>query len=160
MADRRLYIPPADGMDASAVATLQGRGLPEHVLTIFRAVDQLRGPSTADLDYDVDGWVIGYSREDDELCLDRASHRVLLLATWRPDAAIAVNDSLTSFVDCLDAVLGMAPFYPQGVDMRVSIDVARSVRDVIDGIDRVATLDPDGFWGAFLDDLANGDYPG
>jgi hypothetical protein len=134
-------------------AFLRDRGLPRQVITIFRAAPVLRSAPAA-----VPGVVIGYSREDDEIVADLDSGRVWLAASFRPGAPILVNAHLPAFVQSLVEVAARYPFYPPDRDPEQAQRAADELRTLLEEIDPESTKDPDGFWAAFLDDVAVGDY--
>jgi hypothetical protein len=139
---------------------LEDHGVPRTVLTIFRAVDGLLVPSCSDLGYSVNGVTIGYSREDDEICIDSDTGQVFLLASWSPAAPLVVNRDIAAFVDSLVMLNGMLPLYGVDRDLDASEAAADRLRFELQRLDSTSTEDPNGFWSAFLDDVAVGDYPG
>ncbi|MGW8883918.1 SUKH-4 family immunity protein [Streptomyces sp. NPDC055749] len=139
---------------------LEDHGVPQAVLTIFRAVDRPFVPSCAGLGYSVNGVTIGYSREDDEICISSDVGQVLLLASWSPSAPLVVNRDIAAFVDSLATLNGMLPLYGIDRDLDVSEAAADRLRFELQRLDTTSTEDPNGFWSAFLDDVAVGDYPG
>jgi hypothetical protein len=134
-------------------ALLRDSGVPRKVITIFRAAPVLRPAPPGLL-----GVVIGHSREEDEIVVDLDSGRVWLAASFRPGAPILVNAGLAAFVRSLVEVAARHPFYPPDRDPEQAERAADELRDLLEDIDPESTKDPDGFWAAFLDDVAVGDY--
>ncbi|MFD5780692.1 SUKH-4 family immunity protein [Streptomyces sp. NPDC126933] len=139
---------------------LEDHGVPRAVLTIFRAVEEPFVPSCAELAYSVNGVAIGYSREDDEICISSDTGQVLILASWSPAAPLVVNRDIAAFVDSLIMLNGMLPLYGVDRDLDVSEAAADRLRFELQRLDVTSTEDPNSFWSAFLDDVAVGDYPG
>ena len=139
---------------------LEDRGVPQAVLTIFRAAEGLFVPSYADLWCSVSGVAIGYSREDDEIYISSDTGQVLLLASWSPAAPLVVNRDIVAFVDSLVMLNGMLPLYGVDRDLDASEAAADRLRFELQRLDMTSMEDPNGFWSAFLDDVAVGDYPG
>ena len=149
-----------EGCSPEAIAFLTERGVPREVITIFRAAPQPVRMSATLNGREVGGTVIGLSREDDEIFLEDDTGRVFLLASWGPGKAILVNDSIQAFVESLVMVQSRYPFYPPGSDLDTAEHAEESLRESLEKVDETATADPDGFWSAFLDDVAIGDYSG
>jgi hypothetical protein len=149
-----------EGCPSEARVFLQEPGLPRKVITIFEAASEIAPKSTDFNGRKIDGIALGSSRERDELFLDFEGGRVWLLASWRTNSPILVNCSVRSFVESLALVESMYPFYPSDRDLDMAEGAADSLRVALEGIDIMSTADPDGFWSAFLDDVANGDYAG
>jgi len=149
-----------DGFPTAVAEVLLERGLPRRVITIFTAASSVAGNSRSFGKREVDGLVVGFSREDDELFVDFESGRVWLLASWGAGEPILTNGDLRSFVDSLVLVESRYPFYPPDRDLDIAEQAEESLRGALEEIDSASTADPDGFWSAFLDDVASGDYAG
>jgi hypothetical protein len=132
-------------------------GLPKKVVNIFEASPQ---PVLISADLGggrTDGIVLGYSREGAELYLDFESGGVWLL--WQGDLGrTVVNRSLSAFRESLLQVDARYPFYPSNRTLEVAWRAEEALRQILVEIDDIATANPDGFWSAFLDDVAVGDY--
>ncbi|MFJ6900189.1 SUKH-4 family immunity protein [Streptomyces hokutonensis] len=139
---------------------LEWNGIPRNVLTIFRAADSLRIALGAGVEYHINGLVVGFSREDEEICVDLDNGRVFLLADWSPTSPLQVNRDIYSFVESLVALQGMLPLYGRDRDLDESATAEVRVRAQLERIDPISIEDPNSFWSAFLDDVAVGDYPG
>ncbi|WP_373301086.1 SUKH-4 family immunity protein [Streptomyces griseoloalbus] len=85
---------------------------------------------------------------------------MILLASWSPAAPLVVNRDIAAFVDSLVMLNGMLPLYGVDRDLDVSEAAADRLRFELQRLDSTSTEDPNGFWSAFLDDVAVGDYPG
>lgn len=68
-----------------------------------------------------------------------------------------VNTTLEQFVIAVKTVIDMFPFYNGDSELEERMHVAAKISDVLAQIDPAA-LDPDGFWGTFVDDLVSGDF--
>jgi len=144
---------PPSGCPPRVWEELCDTGLPARVITIFVAQPQ-PSPAARQLgDREVDGIVLGHSREEDELFLDFTAAQVWLLHTWGSGQPILVNRTLPAFVASLLAADERYPF-------PATEDSDQELRELLAGIDEAALDDPDGFWRAFLDDVAVGDYSG
>lgn len=150
----------ADDCPPEVSAFLRGTGLPRKVITIFEAAPAAGKRCALLGGREIAGITLGHSREQDEIFLDFESGRVWLLASWRPDQPILVNSSLRAFVDSLMLAAARYPFYPPDRDLDDAERAEGALRDALEEIDESSTGDPDGFWSAFLDDVANGDYAG
>src|SRR5262249_2793097 len=128
-------------------AYLLEHGLPRKVGTIFSAATRSAKSSRVFNDQEVDGIVLGFSGDHLEICLDFRVGKVWLLAPWRPDQPILVNSSVRAFGEALEAVASM--------DADSSEE---SFRKALEDIDAESTADPEGFWPAFLEAVAIGDY--
>jgi hypothetical protein len=137
---------------------LHDRGLPRKVITIFTAAPDAGKRSVLINDREVTGVVLGYSREQDDIFLDFESGKVWLLASWGANRPIPVNENLHAFAKSLALVGSRYPFYPAGRDLDDAEQAEESLRVALEEIDELSTVDPDGFWSAFLDDVGNGDY--
>lgn len=89
--------------------------------------------------------------------LDPSTGRVLQLADTPEASGHIVNGSLDQFANTIRAVIGMFPFYDGDSELEERVQVAGRIAEVIRRID-MSALDPDGFWGTFLDDVINGDF--
>ncbi|MFI1652284.1 SUKH-4 family immunity protein [Streptomyces avidinii] len=134
--------------------------IPREVMTIFKAVGNPHPPEGKGCDYSVNGVVIGYSREGDQICLDLDTGRVLLLASWHPESPLVVNGDLDAFTQSLRALVALSPLYGDTSDLDDAERAEARVRNAIEEIDATSTVEPDGFWSAFLDDVGVGDYRG
>ena len=134
-------------------------GLPKKVITIFKASPE---PVLASANLDghrTNGIVLGYSREDQELYLDFDSGKVWRL--WVEDSGhMIVNRSLQAFRESLIWVDARYPFHPSDRTLDAAWVAEQAIRQALVDIDDTATAEPDGFWSAFLDDVAVGDYAG
>lgn len=68
-----------------------------------------------------------------------------------------VNSSLGQFTSTIRAVLDMFPFYDGNSELEERMGVTATISNIVGRIDPAA-LDPNGFWGTFLDDVTNGDF--
>jgi hypothetical protein len=106
-----------------------------------------------------EGIVLGYSRENTELYLEFESGNVCLL--WPHESGRSVvNRSLGAFRESLLQVDSRYPFYPGDRDLDTAGEAEEGLRQILAGIDEVATAEPDGYWSWFLDDVGVGDYAG
>jgi hypothetical protein len=147
-----------DGCRAADWAYLVEHGLPRQAITIFRAATKIE---TAHVFLDgsyTAGVVLGESREEDDIFLDGASGRVWLLRSWGDTSPVMVNAALPWFVESLAWVHGRYPFYPHNRDLDDAEEAEQEIRHALESIDPASTAEPDGFWCAFLDDVAVGDY--
>ncbi|SCL20765.1 SUKH-4 immunity protein [Micromonospora rhizosphaerae] len=132
-------------------------GLPKIAINIFKPSLQPVPVSAEVAGGRTGGIVIGYSREGAELYLDFESENVWLL--WRGDSShTVVNTSLGAFRESLLQVDARYPFYPSNRNLEMAEEAEAELRQILVEIDGIATADPDGFWSAFLDDVAVGDY--
>ncbi|MFJ8020355.1 SUKH-4 family immunity protein [Streptomyces sp. NPDC096311] len=139
---------------------LEERGVPGAVLTIFRAVGSPYIASCAGMGYRIKGLVVGFSREDDEICVDLETGRVLLLASWSPASPLQVNRDIFSFVKSLVELQDILPLCGRERDLDDAEVAEMKIRAQLQRIDPLSIEDLNGFWGAFLDDVGVGDYPG
>ncbi|MEU4564118.1 SUKH-4 family immunity protein [Actinoplanes sp. NPDC023936] len=127
-------------------------GLPRVGLNIFTP-----SPGPAPGSAEVDGIVLGCSRENVELYVEFVSGNVCL--RWPQESGPAVvNSSLGAFRESLLEMDVRYPFYPADRDLDMAWEAAEELRRILVRIDSVATADPDGYWSSFLDDVAVGDY--
>src|ERR1700754_4790520 len=143
------YVKPGagslEGCPAEARTFLLERGLPRKVGTMFAAATRSAKTSRIINGQEVDGIVLGFSGDHCELCLDFKVGKVWLLAPWRPDDPILVNTTVQAFAASLELV----------TSMDASVD---ALRTALEEIDSESTSDPEGFWPAFLEEVAIGDY--
>lgn len=145
--------PPPSGCPPKVWEELCTTGLPARVITIFVAKPHPFPAARNFGDRELPGIVLGHSREEDELFLDFVDAKVWLLHTWGSGQPILVNRTLSAFVTSL-VVAGERYPFPDVEDSE------QELRRLLAEIDEAALDDPDGFWCAFLDDVAVGDYSG
>ncbi|MCX5122907.1 SUKH-4 family immunity protein [Streptomyces sp. NBC_00347] len=148
------------GLASKAAEMLTSGQIPREVMTIFRAVQSPHRPEGDDFEYVMNGVVLGHSREDDEICLDLDTGRILLMASWHPESPLVVNTDLEAFAKSLQTLLALSPLYGDTADLDDAERAEARVRNAIEEIDATSTIDPNGFWSAFLDDVGVGDYRG
>ena len=88
---------------------------------------------------------------------DPSTGQVLQLPDAPGAASHIVNSTLDQFTSTVRAVIDMFPFYSDDSELEQRMEVAASISAAIGRLD-AAALDPDGFWGTFLDDVVNGDF--
>lgn len=138
--------------DPDARRILIERGLPDGGLAPFRPSAELH-PLKSDPRYLVLG---GWGRTPTSICLD-VSNGAVACSAFDDPAVGAVNTSLRSFVDCLEAVDAAAPLSPQNPAYGSYEAAADHVRTVISRIDPAAMSEAN-FWPEIAYDIANGDY--
>jgi hypothetical protein len=150
--------PRVEGCRPADWSYLVEHGLPRHAITIFRAtaiIDTVR--VVLDGNYTA-GVVLGRSREDDAILLNGIDGRVWLHRTWGDASPLLVNSTLPWFAESLALVHSRFPFYAHNCDLDDAEEAERTIRRALESIDPASTAEADGFWCAFLDDVAAGDY--
>lgn len=149
-----------DGCRAEDWTYLMEHGLPRQAVTIFRAARKIETAHVCLDGTDTAGVVLGKSREGDSIFLDGTSGRVWLLRLWGDASPTMVNTTLSRFVESLAWIHARYPFYPHNCDLDDAEEAEHEIRHALESMDPASTAEPDGFWCAFLDDVAVGDYRG
>jgi hypothetical protein len=100
----------------------------------------------------------GTSGRWSRICLDPRNGEVTEVIMTRQPTANLVNSSLKQFIDSVQAITDLFPFYLSDSTLEDAINSGNNVADALKRIDPAA-MGPDTFWSTFVDDLKMGDYP-
>ena len=92
---------------------------------------------------------------DGNMCLDPSSGQVVSLVVGTRRVQRLVNSSLACFADCVQAGLDLFPYYRANSTKAEAKAAAQVLRTRLAEVD-APILDVDGFWPAFVDDVAKG----
>lgn len=152
----RPRLPLPARVSAQVSGFLKAEGIPKQVINIFRAAGD--NPNESEVPIPGDAVLLGYSRWDEPVYADPVTGAVYLPPFQGEEKPMLVNSSLEAFTVSLDYIGNRYPFKVPEETIGAAMDLAAELTAKLQEIDEASTLEPDGFWATFLDDVANGDY--